>query len=80
LEIVPEEFEDVKDFLFYIKSLNLIEKRLIDYNAIRKVLFNIQDRYYQKNKTIWTKEYFRLLENFTLVHRSCGIYLAFVAI
>jgi len=79
LEITPK-FEEIKDFLFYMKSLGLMEKKLNDYNAVRKVLFNIQDRYYQNYNTAWTSDYFRLMENFTLVHRSCGIYLKFEAL
>jgi len=74
LKIYPE-LEKGPELYEYIEALRLFQKPLIDYNAIRRVVFNIQEKYYQNIKPIWAIKQFRLIENFTLVHKMCGLYL-----
>jgi hypothetical protein len=74
LKIYPE-LEKGKELFEYIECLQLFTKPLIDYNAIRRMLFNIQERYYQNFKPIWSDKQFRLIENFTIIHKMCGLYI-----
>ncbi len=77
LEVSPS-LERIDEFLAYIDFLQLPARPLSDYNAIRRALFKIQDKFYQNIKPIWSERYFRLIENFTLIHKSCGIYLKII--
>lgn len=74
LKIYPE-LENGPELLNYIESLRLFQKPLSDYNAVRRMMFNIQDKYYQNLKPIWSEKQFRLIENFTLTHKMCGLYV-----
>ena len=77
LEIKPN-LEDIDRILYYLESLQLSKRPLMDYNAVRRALFYIQDNFYQNLKPIWSDKYFRILENFTILHKSCGIYLRLI--
>lgn len=74
LKLYPE-LERGDELFEYIEWLRLFQRPLRDYNAVRRVVFNIQEKYYQNFNPIWTKKQFRLIENFTLVHKMCGLYL-----
>jgi len=74
LKLYPE-LEKGAELFEYIECLRLFQKPLNDYNAIRRVIFTIQEKYYQNLSPIWTLKQFRLIENFTLTHKSCGMYL-----
>jgi len=76
---IDESLTDFQEILYYIKSLRLYEKPLMDYNAVRRVIFNFQERYYQKALPIWPEKKFKFIENFTLMHKMCGIYLSLKA-
>ena len=70
--------ERIEELLYYLKSLGMFQKDLLNYNAIRNTLFKIQDRYYQNIKPIWSQEKFHLIEKFTLAHKECGLYLKII--
>lgn len=74
LQITPH-LEKAKEMVQYLKALNLFEVTMKDYNAVRNSIFRIQDNYYQKLKPIWNEKYFRMLEQFTIMHKECGIFL-----
>ncbi len=73
---IHDELEDYDHIIAYLRSVNLFKRKLNNYNGIRNVLFFIQNTFYQKCKTMWTAKHFRLIENFTIQHQQCGIYLS----
>jgi len=73
---VHEGIEDYKYLIKYFENLNLFNRKVIDYNAVRSVIFRTQQEFPQGVKDLWDKRTFRLIENFTIVHKSCGIYLS----
>ncbi len=77
---LSEKLEKIDEIVVYLKALSLFQRPNKDYNAIRHILFNMKDKYYQGFKPIWDDKYFHLLEKFTLAHRDCGIYLKIVMI
>lgn len=77
LTITPN-FENINEMLIYFKSLNLHIYPLKDYNAVRRVLFNLNEKFPQNFKPIWDEKYFHQLEEFTINHKKCGIYLKII--
>jgi hypothetical protein len=75
-----DSLEYYSEIMDYFESLRLFDKPLFDYNAIRHVVYNMQDRYDQKFKRLWTEKYYNLLERFIVGHRSCGIYMKLVLV
>ena len=59
----------------YLDKVNLFDRPMLDNNAIRHVLYNLQDRFDQKTKRLWTDHQYNLLERFMQTHKPCGFYL-----
>lgn len=74
LELSPK-MEKIDDIIAYFKAMGLFAAPVKDYNASRRILFYINDKFYQNLKPLWDEKFFRLLEKFTLAHKDCGIYL-----
>lgn len=74
LKIDPD-LEYYEEISKYLESLRLFDKPLFDINAIRHMFYNMQDRYDQKIKRLWTEQQFNLYEKFMLTHKMCGIYV-----
>jgi len=72
---IHDKLEDYKEIIKYLNSVKLFDHRVNNYNGIRNILFFIQNNFYQKIQPIWAARHFRLIENFTIQHQSCGIYL-----
>lgn len=59
----------------YLDKVNLFDRPMLDNNSIRHVLYNLQDRFDQKTKRLWTDHQYNLLERFMQTHKPCGFYL-----
>ena len=62
----------------YLDTLRLFDKAMFDLNAIRHLIFNLQDNFDQLNKRLFTEKKFELLQKFLLNHRFCGLYAKLV--
>lgn len=63
------------DMMDFFDQNRLFDRSLLDYNAVRHLFFNVQDRFGYVNKNIWTEKQFRLIEKFSIQHQDCGLYL-----
>lgn len=72
---VSEDLKHYKDIMAYFESVKLLDKPLLDYNTIRNSLFKMQANFDQDIKKLWSEKEFKLFENFTISHKSCGIYM-----
>ncbi len=74
--LINKKLEEHDLLVKYLQSVRLFSRKSIDYNAVRNILFKIQNNFLQSYKPIWDARKFRLMENFTIQHRPCGIYLS----
>lgn len=58
----------------YLDAVKLFDRPMLDHNAIRHLVYNLQDRFDQKFKRIWTDHQYNLIERFMQMHKPCGIY------
>jgi hypothetical protein len=58
----------------YLEAVKLFDRPMLDQNAIRHLIYNIQERYDQKFKRIWTDHEYHVLERFMQMHKPCGFY------
>jgi hypothetical protein len=58
----------------YLESVGLMDKPMLDINAIRHLVHNIQDRYDQVVRRLWTEKQYQLIERFIHMHKPCGLY------
>jgi hypothetical protein len=61
------------EMMNYIDACRLFDKPMLEYNAIRHFIFNLQDRFDQINKPLWSKHKFELYQKFVIDHRHCGL-------
>lgn len=59
----------------YFDQCRLFDKPMFDINGIRHVVFNLQDRYDQLTKPLWSQKRFELYQKFIIDHRYCGLFL-----
>ena len=62
----------------YLETVKLLDKPLIDINAIRNIIFKMQDKFDQKIKKLWSEKEFRMIERFIHMHKACGLYVKLV--
>ena len=53
---------------------------MLDINAIRHLIHNLQDRYDQKIKRLWTEKQYALYERFIISHKPCGLYTKLILV
>ena len=53
---------------------------MLDQNAIRHLIYNLQDRFDQKFKRLWTDHEYHLLERFIQMHKPCGLYAQLILV
>jgi hypothetical protein len=64
----------------YLDSVQLFDKVMLDWNAICHLIYNLQDRFDQKVKRLWTENEYHLLERFLHTHRQCGLYAKLIVV
>jgi len=64
----------------YFEALKLFDRPMLDQNAIRHLVYNLQDRFDQKFKRIWTDHEYHLLERFMQMHKPCGMYAQLILV
>jgi hypothetical protein len=70
-------FEEVMD---YFDSVRLFDRHMLDSNAIRHLIYNLQDRFDQKVRRLWNENRYNLLERFLHNHKQCGLYAKLILV
>lgn len=64
----------------YLDAVRLFDRPMLDQNAIRHLVYNLQDRFDQKLKRLWTDHEYHLLERFIHMHSQCGLYAQLILV
>ena len=64
----------------YLDAVRLFDRPMLEQNAIRNLVYNLQDRFDQKFKRLWTDHEYHLLERFIQMHKPCGIYAQLILV
>lgn len=64
----------------YLDVIKLFDRPILDQNAVRHLVYNLQERFDQKFKRMWTDHEYHLLERFMQMHKPCGIYAQLVLV
>ena len=63
------------DILDYFESCRLPERAMMEAQAIRHFLYNMQNNYDQYMKKIWKECDYNMYQMFLKEHEKCGLYL-----
>lgn len=66
------------EMMDYLDTCRLFDKPLLEFNAIRHFIHNLQDRFDQIDKPLWLPKKFELYQKFVIDHRHCGLFIKLV--
>jgi len=72
---IDDKLEGYVELMKYLQGLGLFEQKITNYNAVRNIIFRIKNNFSQGYYNLWNDKKFRLIENFTINHKFCGLYL-----
>jgi hypothetical protein len=78
--LLNESLYNYEELMNYLDICRLFDKPMFDYNSIRHFIFNMQDKFDQPMKRLWSEKKFELLQKFTIDHRRCGLYIKLILI
>lgn len=69
--------ENYNGIMDYFDTCRLFDKPTFDFNAIRHILQNMQERFDQigTGRRLWPESKVQLYQKFLMDHRFCGLYL-----
>jgi len=77
---IDESLDFYNEIMDYFESVRLFDRPMFDLNATRHLLHNMQDRYDQKFKRLWSEQQYNLFERFILGHKICGTYIKLIIV
>lgn len=72
---VNTSLTDYNGMMDYFDQCCLFDRPMFDINAIRHFVHNMQDRYDQVIKTLWSTKEFELYQKFIIDHKRCGLFI-----
>ncbi len=73
--VVNSSMPFYSEIMDYFDNLQLFDKMMLDANAIRHFIFNLQERYSTITGKLWSEKMFHLYQKFILDHKNCGLYI-----
>jgi hypothetical protein len=77
---LDDSLVNIDSVIDYLEAVRLFDRPMLDQNAIRHLVYNLQDRFDQKFKRLWTDHEYNLVERFIHMHKQCGIYAQLIMI
>ena len=77
---LDDSLVNVEGVTDYLDAVKLFDRPMLDQNAIRHLVYNLQDRFDQKFKRLWTDHEYHLLERFIQMHKPCGLYTQLILV
>ena len=63
------------EIMNYLDSLQLFDRQLMSYNAVRHFIHNMQDKFDLPTKRLWSEKMFLLYQKFVVDNKDCGVYV-----
>lgn len=71
---LTDSLNDFPLIMNYLDSVRLFDRPMLDQNAIINLVYNLQNKFDQKIRRLWTDHQYHLIERFIQMHKPCGIY------
>ncbi len=71
--LLHNDLERIDDIWKYLEGVGLLDRPVIDINAIRNIVYKMQDKFDQKFKKLWSEMEFNQIERFIHMHKNCGL-------
>lgn len=77
---LDDSLVNIDGVLDYLDVVKLFDRPMLDQNAIRHLVYNLQDKFDQKFKRLWTDHEYHLIERFMHMHKPCGMYAQLILV
>ncbi len=74
LHIDPSDYH-YDDMMDYLDSLQLFDKMIMNYNATRHFIHNMQEKFDMPTQRLWSEKLFKLCQKFVIDHKDCGVFV-----
>ena len=75
---ISSSLPNYEEILDYLDKCSLYDSPVTNYNAIKNILLNINNKYLYANKKIWSEKEFYKYRKFVSDHKECGLYLRLI--
>jgi hypothetical protein len=77
---LDDSLVNIEGVMNYFDAVKLFDRPMLDQNAIRHLIYHLQDRFDQKFKRMWNDHEYHLLERFIQMHKPCGLYVQLIMV
>jgi hypothetical protein len=77
---LDESLVNYDGIMDYLDAVKLFDRPMIDQNAVRNFIYNLQNKFDQKIRRLWTDHEYHLIERFIIMHKNCGIYCQLILV
>jgi hypothetical protein len=77
---LDDSLVNIDGVIDYLEAVRLFDRPMLDQNAVRHLIYNLQDRFDQKFKRLWTDHEYNLIERFIHMHKQCGTYAQLIIV
>ena len=63
------------DIMDYLDMLKLFDRQIMDYNATRHFIYNMQNKFDLPTQKLWSEKMFTLYQKFIIDHKDCGVFI-----
>jgi hypothetical protein len=77
---IDDSLVNISGVTDYFDAIKLFDRPMLDQNAIRHLIYHLQDRFDQKFKRMWSDHEYNLLERFMQMHKPCGLYAQLILV
>lgn len=77
LDDTLDQFDQIVE---YFENLRLFDRPIMDQNALRHLIHNLQKKYFQNIKPIWSQSKFTSMEKYLHMHGQCGVYARLIVV
>ena len=72
IQSTDSNYSEIMD---YLDSMQLFDRVMMDYNAIRHFIFDMQNKFELPTRKLWSEKMFLLYQKFVIDHKDCGLFI-----
>lgn len=77
---LDDTIEDFHKLVEYLECVHLFDRPLLEQSSVKHLVYNIQNKFDQKFRRLWTDHQFNLLERFMVMHKPCGYFAKLILV
>lgn len=59
----------------FLDGMQLFDRLMLDFNAVRRFVYNMQERFSYSTQKLWSEKMYHIYEKFIISHKDCGVFI-----